>query len=170
VANILDGDALERWQRDPARFITEVLINPETGAPFVLLPAEVTFLQHAYRTGDDGRLFFPEQVYSCPKKSGKTGFAAMHALTTALVYGVYSCPKKSGKTGFAAMHALTTALVYGGPDAEVYCIDNYSSPAAPALSCVLIVSLQTPSRLIEPFHWIVHASKIVEPLIAFSSR
>ena len=33
------------------------------------------FLEHAYQTDDSGRLIYPEQLYSCPKKSGKTGFA-----------------------------------------------------------------------------------------------
>jgi phage terminase large subunit-like protein len=37
--------------------------------------------------GDDGRLLYPEQVYSCLKKSGKTTFAAIHALTTTLLFG-----------------------------------------------------------------------------------
>jgi phage terminase large subunit-like protein len=33
------------------------------------------------------RLVYPEQLYGAPKKSGKTGFAAMHLLTTTLVFG-----------------------------------------------------------------------------------
>ena len=35
----------------------------------------------------DGRLLYPEQLYARPKKSGKTGFAAMHLLTTTLLFG-----------------------------------------------------------------------------------
>ena len=61
--------------------------DPETGRPFKLLPAERTFLGHSFTTNDAGRLIYPEQVYSCPKKSGKTAFAAMHALTTTLIFG-----------------------------------------------------------------------------------
>jgi phage terminase large subunit-like protein len=53
----------------------------------VLLDAERAFLEHAYQIDDSGRLVYPEQLYSCPKKSGKTGFAAMHLLTTTLVFG-----------------------------------------------------------------------------------
>lgn len=87
MAEALDPSALARWQRDPAAFITEVMNNPETGAPFTLLDAERSFLNHAFTITDVGRLLFPEQVYSAPKKSGKTGFAAMHMLTTTLVFG-----------------------------------------------------------------------------------
>jgi phage terminase large subunit-like protein len=83
----LDTSALTRWQRQPLSFITEILRDPETGKPFVLLDAERAFLEHAYQTDDSGRLIYPEQLYSCPKKSGKTGFAAMHLLTTTLVFG-----------------------------------------------------------------------------------
>jgi len=32
-------------------------------------------------------LRYPEQVYACPKKSGKTTFGAIHALTTTLLFG-----------------------------------------------------------------------------------
>jgi phage terminase large subunit-like protein len=87
VTDVLDTSALTRWQRQPLSFITEILRDPETGKPFVLLDAERAFLEHAYRIDDSGRLIYPEQVYACPKKSGKTGFAGMHLLTTTLVFG-----------------------------------------------------------------------------------
>jgi phage terminase large subunit-like protein len=87
VSDVLDSSALTRWQRQPLSFITEILRDPETGKPFVLLDAERAFLEHAYQTDGSGRLVYPEQLYSCPKKSGKTGFAAMHLLTTTLVFG-----------------------------------------------------------------------------------
>jgi phage terminase large subunit-like protein len=87
VAEALDPSALVRWQRDPAAFITEVMCDPETGRPFTLLDAERAFLAHAFQTTDDGRLLYPEQVYSGPKKTGKTAFAAMHLLTSTLVFG-----------------------------------------------------------------------------------
>ena len=79
--------SLTRWQRDPCSFIEEVLHNPETGKPFVLLDAEREFLAYAFDTDATGRLLFPEQVYAAPKKSGKTGFAALHMLSTVLLYG-----------------------------------------------------------------------------------
>jgi phage terminase large subunit-like protein len=79
--------ALERWRLAPATFIEEVLHDPETGSPYRLLPAERAFLDFAFRTGDDGKLLYPEQVYSAGKKSGKTTFAALHVLTTVLLFG-----------------------------------------------------------------------------------
>jgi len=87
MSNALDRGALERWRREPWRFISEVMIDPETGQPFELLPAERAFFEHCYRTDDHGRLIYPEQLFSAPKKSGKTAFAALHTLTTALIYG-----------------------------------------------------------------------------------
>ena len=85
--DVLDTSTLTRWQRQPLSFITEILRDPETGKPFVLLDAERAFLEHAYQIDDSGRLVYPEQLYGAPKKSGKTGFAAMHLLTTTLVFG-----------------------------------------------------------------------------------
>jgi phage terminase large subunit-like protein len=87
VADVLDISTLVRWQRQPLTFISEILRDPETSKPFVLLDAERAFLEHAYQIDDDGRLIYPEQLYGAPKKSGKTGFAAMHLLTTTLVFG-----------------------------------------------------------------------------------
>src|SRR5262249_33809914 len=80
-------DRRRRWRADPAAFIEEVLRDPETGQPFVLNPAQREFLRHAFRTGEDGRLLYPEMVFSCPKKSGKTGFCAMAVLYVTLVLG-----------------------------------------------------------------------------------
>jgi phage terminase large subunit-like protein len=87
VGEALDPSAMARWRSDPASFIHEILCDPETKQPFELIDAERTFLDHAYRTDDAGRLIHPEQVYSAPKKSGKTGFAAMHGMTMTLVFG-----------------------------------------------------------------------------------
>ena len=78
---------LARWRANPIGFIQQVLINPETKKPFVLLDAERAFLTHAFATGPDGRLLYPEQVYACPKKSGKTTFAAIYVITLVLLYG-----------------------------------------------------------------------------------
>ena len=87
MSEALELPALERWRRDPAEFITEVMVDPETGKPFVLLDAERNFLKCAFATDAEGRLLYPEQAYAAPKKSGKTGFAAMHMLTTTLIFG-----------------------------------------------------------------------------------
>ena len=78
---------LARWRGNPIGFIQQVLINPVTNWPFVLLDAERVFLTHAFRTGADGRLLYPEQIFACPKKSGKTTFAAIYVITLVLLYG-----------------------------------------------------------------------------------
>jgi hypothetical protein len=80
-------DDIERWQADPCAFIETVLYNPETRQPFVLLDAERAFLQHAFKLGDNGRLLYSDQLYSCPKKSGKTTWAAIMILVVVLLYG-----------------------------------------------------------------------------------
>src|SRR2546429_4043414 len=83
----LTPTSLARWRNSPALFIETVLINPETGKPFGLLPAERAFLAHAFKTGESGKLLYPELLYSCPKKSGKTTFAALCTLTLLLLFG-----------------------------------------------------------------------------------
>jgi phage terminase large subunit-like protein len=95
---VLDHTTLERWQRDPVSFISEVLRNPKTGRPFELLDAQKQFFAHAWQRGDDGRLLYPEQCFGAIKKTGKTGTAAMHG--------------------------LVTLLVYSGRYAEAYCVSN----------------------------------------------
>jgi phage terminase large subunit-like protein len=98
MSEALEASAIDRWRHDPAEFIAAVLRDPETRQPFVLLDAEKRFIAHAFRTNDAGRLLYPEWMFGAPKKSGKTGFAAILA--------------------------LTTTLVYGGPLAEGYCLAN----------------------------------------------
>jgi hypothetical protein len=56
------------------------LIDPETDAPFILTDAERRFLKRAFELTADGRLKHPELIFSAPKKSGKTAFAAMLVL------------------------------------------------------------------------------------------
>jgi hypothetical protein len=80
-------NAPERWRRDPAEFVETVLFDPETRRPFKLLPAERGFMRHAFQVGENARLLFPEWVHAAPKKSGKTGFAALLMLTTILSFG-----------------------------------------------------------------------------------
>jgi phage terminase large subunit-like protein len=83
----IDARSLAHWHSNPISFVEQVLHDPETKKPFVLLPAEHAFLQYAFQLDDNGRLSYPEQVYSCPKKSGKTTLAAIHALTLTLLFG-----------------------------------------------------------------------------------
>jgi phage terminase large subunit-like protein len=89
---------LGRWKRDPIAFILEVLIDPETGRPFELYPAQLRFLREALTPNSNGGLSYPEIVFSAPKKSGKTSNAAM-----------------------AALYVI---LALGGPYAEGYCVAN----------------------------------------------
>jgi phage terminase large subunit-like protein len=77
----------DRWRDDPAAFVEEVLVDPETGRNFRLNQAERDFLGRAFELTGDGRLKYPELIYSAPKKSGKTGFAAMMALYVVTVLG-----------------------------------------------------------------------------------
>jgi hypothetical protein len=67
----LTARQLSRYQRDPAAFIEECLYDPETGKPFVLLPAERAFINLGFKTDANGRLLYPELIYSCPKKAAK---------------------------------------------------------------------------------------------------
>jgi len=34
----------------------------------VVIDCERSFFEHAFKTNDQGRLLYPEQLYSCPKK------------------------------------------------------------------------------------------------------
>ena|SRR5215472_13581632 len=78
---------LARYRDNPVLFVEEVLVDPETGKPFVLLEAERQFLRHAFTTGEDGRLLYSELMYACPKKSGKTTFAAIFVITILALFG-----------------------------------------------------------------------------------
>src|SRR5688572_18805438 len=71
---------------DPVGF-AERLVDPETGQRFVLYPAQRRFLTEAFKRTPDGRLLYPELVFSAPKKSGKTALAAMILLYVVLVLG-----------------------------------------------------------------------------------
>jgi phage terminase large subunit-like protein len=84
---LINAASLARWRADPIAFVETVLVNPETGKPFELLPAERAFLVYAFMLDENGKLRFPELLYSCPKKSGKTTFAALHVLTLCLLFG-----------------------------------------------------------------------------------
>jgi Phage Terminase len=87
MGEVLDQGALDRWRAEPWPFIQDVMIDPESGQPFVLLPAERQFLDHAFRTDASGRLLHHELIYAAPKKSSKTAFSALMTLTATLVYG-----------------------------------------------------------------------------------
>jgi len=91
-------NSLRRWRQDPISFITEVLIDPETGEAFELYPAEERFIRAALTPTCGFCLLFPEILFAAPKKSGKTALAAI-----ATIYVI---------------------MCLGGPFAEGYCIAN----------------------------------------------
>jgi hypothetical protein len=124
-----------RWRADPAAFVDDGAVrDPETGAKFILNQSQRQFLKHAFRTGEDGRLLYPELLYSAPKKSGKTAFAAMLTLYTIVVlagrYGEAICvandlgrdPTSQSiwpriRTGRGARLALAACLLLGATEA-----------------------------------------------------
>jgi phage terminase large subunit-like protein len=53
----------------------------------VLYPTQARFLREALTPTADGRLPFPELLFSAPKKSGKTGMAAMATLYVVMCLG-----------------------------------------------------------------------------------
>ena len=57
---------IARWRGDPAALIEELLLDPETGEPFELNASQRGFLSRAFALTDDGRLAFPELVFSAP--------------------------------------------------------------------------------------------------------
>ena len=80
------GIDLERW-RDPVSFIESGLHNPETRQLFVLTDAEKLFVRYAFKLTPDGRLQYPELLFSGPKKSGKTAFGAMLVIYVIVALG-----------------------------------------------------------------------------------
>ena len=87
MAAALELSALQHWRREPIRFIEQILRDPETGQPFNLFNAERQFFEHAWQRTEDGRLVYPEQCFGAIKKSGKTGLAGAHVLTTTCLFG-----------------------------------------------------------------------------------
>jgi phage terminase large subunit-like protein len=78
---------LDRWRADPVRFVAEALHDPETGLPFQTFSQQDQFLRAALTLTEDGRLPYPELVFSAPKKSGKTALAAIAMLYVVIVLG-----------------------------------------------------------------------------------
>ena len=55
----LNAAAIKRYRADPVAFVDEVLVNPATGKPYVLLEAEKAFLRQAFQLDKRGKLRFP---------------------------------------------------------------------------------------------------------------
>ena len=84
----ITASQLARWQADPALFIETQLIDPMTNKPYVLLPSQREFIKYAFKIDEvSGRLVYPEQIYSCGRKGGKTAFSGLMMLTAVLLFG-----------------------------------------------------------------------------------
>src|SRR6516162_2550753 len=82
---MISSTDFEKW-RNPVSFIESGLHDPETQRPFRLTEAEKLFVRYAFQFRD-GRLKYPELLYSGPKKSGKTAFAAMLTIYVVVALG-----------------------------------------------------------------------------------
>ena len=99
--------------------MSSVLFNPATGQPFKLLPAQRTFLEHAFQIGPNGKLIYTEWVFSCPKKSGKSTFEAIILITAILLYGG-SYPEgyilaNSQEQGKSRVFEIATRIIRASP-------------------------------------------------------
>ncbi len=84
TAGITAAD-IDLWRRDPCAFIETVLHDPETNLPYKLHRAQRRFVRRAFSLTPDGRLRYPELVFSGPKKSGKTALAAMLVIDVVVI-------------------------------------------------------------------------------------
>src|SRR5580704_4599354 len=66
MGDVLEDGALDRWQREPSAFIAEVMRDPESGWPFDLLPAEMRFLDHRFRTNMRAGFATRSRCTACP--------------------------------------------------------------------------------------------------------
>jgi phage terminase large subunit-like protein len=76
----------DSWIANPESFI-ECLIDPDTNKPFVLLKCERTFIANMFRLDADGKMLFPDLIYSAGKKTGKTTFGAILVITMIVLFG-----------------------------------------------------------------------------------
>jgi hypothetical protein len=83
----IDSRTLARYRQSPADFIEQCMRSPYDGESYVLNDAERAFIKYMFMLDDDGRLLYPLLLYSAIKKSRKTEFSALLALTTLLLFG-----------------------------------------------------------------------------------
>jgi Phage Terminase len=86
MSNVTPEERFTRWRADPESFI-QCLIDPDTSKPFVLLQCERTFIANMFRFDADGKMLFPDLIYSAGKKTGKTTFGAILVITTIVLFG-----------------------------------------------------------------------------------
>ena len=99
MADTFTSASLDYWRSNPIAFIEQCLINPETGAPFELLPAERAI---------------PRTRFHIRRPTASWSIAN----------GFTRCPKKSGKTTFEALIIIAMTLLYGGAFPERYILAN----------------------------------------------
>ena len=72
------------WRADPISFIERIIIDPETGKPFILLDAERRFLEHAFSTNPPAVCFIQSRFIRV-QRNQQTTFAAIYVLTMVLL-------------------------------------------------------------------------------------
>jgi phage terminase large subunit-like protein len=104
---------------DPVTWIEGTLVDPETGEYFVLTGAEKAFLRRAFALGPDGRLLYPELVYSGPKKTGKTALAALLTIFVVRVlagrYGEGVCVANDREQAQGRVFAAIVRIIEASP-------------------------------------------------------
>jgi hypothetical protein len=151
---MIGGLDIARW-RDPVAFIETGLCNPETGQPFRLTPAEKRFVKHAFTFTEDGRLKYPELIFSGPKKSGKTCFAAFELVrmvpleTDLTIHACIENPPGADRTiivtGMLALEGLGPLVTCSGEFRIVSQshLERLTGPKTRFFPCCLIM---TPAR------------------------
>ena len=121
MLDVIDHTTLDRWRADPVAFVERCCAIPRLASRSSCSTPSAQFLAHAFKTDDGGRLLYPRAMFGAPKKSGKTGFAALHMLTTMLLFG--------GR--FAEGYALANDLEQA--QSRVFRPSSASSRASPLL-------------------------------------
>jgi hypothetical protein len=120
---MITSEQVRKWRRDPVAFVREALIDPETDRPFDLYPAEEMFIKEALTVTEDGRLPYPELVFSGPKKTGKTALAGIFKIYIVVVLGGkfaegYCCAndqdQSQGRVFQAVVRILEASPIFAG--------------------------------------------------------
>jgi phage terminase large subunit-like protein len=126
-------ELLQSWKADPLKFMREVPRNPETGLPFEFYEAEERFIREALTLTPDGRLPYPELVFSAPKKSGKTTLAALFQIYIVAVlagrYGEGYCLANDEEQAVSRVFTAASRIIESSPlladAAELYATRIY---------------------------------------------
>lgn len=114
-----DDHTLDYWREHVVEFVETHIIDPKTGRPFVLLEAEKAFLRFAFQRDANGRLKYPELLYACPKKSGKTTFAGIFILVLLVLFadqfGEAVCCANDYEQAASRVHQVVRRIVECSP-------------------------------------------------------